>query len=136
MSSTWNDIGKLILRCTVAGLILFHGVAKMKGGIAWMSGPLGAHHLPMALGYGVYVAEVVAPILLILGLFTRLAALTIVFDMCMAFVLVLGGQLFVVKQGGGGWAVELEMFFTLAALAVFFLGAGRFSVRGGAGRWD
>ncbi len=132
----WNDIGKLILRCAVAVLMIFHGIAKMKGGVAWMAGPLSAHHLPFAFAYGVYVAEVLAPVFLIVGLFTRLAALAIVFDMLMAFVLVLGPRLLAINERGGGWGVELEMFFLLASLAIFFLGAGRFSVRGGTGRWD
>jgi putative oxidoreductase len=135
VNTGWNDIGKLILRCTVAALMLFHGIAKMKNGIGWMAGMLSEHHLPFALGYGVYVAEVLAPILLIVGLFTRLAALTIVFDMFMAVVLTKMAKLFTVNMGGG-WVAETEAFYALAALAVFFLGAGRFSVRGGSGRWD
>jgi len=135
VNTGWNDIGKLVLRCTVAVLMLFHGVAKMRNGIGWMSGLLAEHHLPFALAYGVYVAEVLAPILLIVGLFTRLAALVIVFDMFMAIVLTKLAKLFTVNMGGG-WVAETEAFFALTALAVFFLGAGRFSVRGGNGRWD
>jgi putative oxidoreductase len=133
--TAWTDIGKLILRCTVAGLMLFHGISKLKNGIGWMGGMLNAHHLPAALGYGVYVAEVLAPILMIVGLFTRLATLTIVFDMFMAVVLAKPDKLFAVG-GGGGWAIEIEAFYALTALAVFFLGAGRYSVRGGTGTWD
>ena len=73
----WDDLGKLILRVTVAGLLIFHGISKLKAGIGWMAGPLGAAHLPFALGYGVYVAEVLAPVLLVLGIFTRPAAVII-----------------------------------------------------------
>ena len=29
---------------------------------------------------------------------------------------------------GGGWGLELEAFYFLAAVAVFFLGPGRYSV--------
>ena len=89
-ASTRDDIGKLILRLTVAVLLGFHGVSKLKNGIGWMAGPLRSHHLPMFVGYGVYVAEVVAPVLLILGILTRLAALVIVFELFMALVLLLG----------------------------------------------
>jgi putative oxidoreductase len=133
--TNWNDLGKLILRCTVAALLLFHGIAKAQNGIAWMAGPLGAHHLPMFFGYGVYVAEIVAPILLIVGIFTRPAALVIVFDMVMAIFLVAGRNFFS-KNMGGGWGVETEMFYLLTALAVFFLGSGRYAISRGAGRWD
>ena len=131
----WEDTGKLILRVTVAVLLVMHGIAKMQNGIGWMGGMLQAHHLPAFVGYGVYVAEVIAPILLILGLFTRLAALVIAFDMFMAIVLVQSDKFFARNQGGG-WAVELEMFFWLASVAIFFLGGGRYAVRKGQPRWD
>jgi putative oxidoreductase len=131
----WEDLGKLILRVTVAVLMVMHGVAKMQNGIGWMAGMLQAHHLPVFVGYGVYVAEVIAPVLLILGLFTRLAALVIAFDMVMAIVLAQSDKIFSRNQGGG-WAIELEMFYLLAALAIFFLGSGRYAVRKGQHRWD
>ena len=129
----WDDIGKLILRVTVAGLLLMHGITKLQKGIGWMGGVLQSHHLPAFIGYGVYVGEVVAPILLILGLFTRLAGLVVAFDMFMAIVLVQADKFFTRNQAGG-WAVELEMFFLLASVAIFFLGGGRYAVRKGLGR--
>ena len=131
----WDDTGKLILRATVAVLLVLHGISKLQHGISWMGGMLQSHHIPAFVGYGVYVAEVVAPILLILGLFTRLAALVIAFDMVMAIVLVQADKFFTRNQSGG-WGVELEMFFLLASVAIFFLGSGRFSVRRGQPRWD
>jgi putative oxidoreductase len=131
----WEDLGKLILRVTVAVLMVMHGVAKMQNGIGWMAGMLQAHHLPVFVGYGVYVAEVIAPILLILGLYTRLAALVIAFDMVMAIVLAQSDKIFTRSQSGG-WAIELEMFYLLASVAIFFLGSGRYAVRKGQHRWD
>jgi putative oxidoreductase len=133
--TSWDDNGKLILRVTVAVLMLMHGIAKMQNGIGWMAGMLQSHHLPVFVGYGVYVAEVIAPILLILGLFTRLAALVIAFDMVMAIVLAQSDKVFTRSQSGG-WAIELEMFYLLASLAIFFLGSGRYAVRKGQHRWD
>src|SRR3954466_11975800 len=106
----WDDVGKLILRLTVAGLLVFHGIAKLKNGIGWMAGPLQQHHLPVFLGYGVYVAEIVAPILLILGIFTRPAALIITFDLFMAIVLVVSGRAFEISPRSGGLGGEVELF--------------------------
>ena len=119
------DTGTLVLRLTVATILLFHGVFKLTHGVAWMAGPLGAVGLPGFLGYGAYVAEVLAPILLIVGYQVRLAALVIVFDMLMAIVLVLRDKVFAVT-GGGGWGIELEAFILLGAVAIFFLGSGRY----------
>ena len=134
MATTWDDVGKLLLRLTVAIQLGMHGLAKMQHGIAWMAGPLRANHLPVALSYGVYAAEVVAPILLILGIFTRPAALVIAFDMCMAIFLVQRDKIFTRGQTGG-WGIEVEMFYLLTALVIFFLGSGRYAVARGEGRW-
>jgi len=134
--SGWDDLGKLILRVTVAVLLVFHGIAKVKGGIGWMAGMLAAHHIPAFVGYGVYVAEIVAPILLILGILTRPAALIIAFDLFMAIVLVVGVKTFTPSERGGGLGGEVELFYLLASVAIFFLGSGRYAVSRGAGKWD
>jgi putative oxidoreductase len=130
-----QDTGKLILRLTLAGLILFHGINKLIHGIAWMSEPLAAAHLPFFVAYGVYVGEVVAPAFLIIGLWTRVAALVVAFNMLMAITLD-AWRLALVINRGGGWGVEVEAFFLMTALAVFFLGAGGFSVSRGQGKLD
>ena len=134
--SGWDDLGKLILRITVAVLLAFHGIAKVKGGIGWMAGMLASHHIPAFVGYGVYVAEIVCPILLILGILTRPAALIIAFDLFMALILVVKGRTFTPSPQSGGLGGEVELFFLLASLAIFFLGSGRYSVSHGQGRWD
>ena len=131
-----SDLGKLILRLAVAILMGFHGVSKLKNGIGWLAGPLRAHQLPMFVGYGVYVAEVIAPVLLIVGIFTRPAALAIVVDMVMALFLVVQGKAFLLQAQGGGLGAELQFLYLFSALAITFLGSGRFALSKGQGRWD
>ncbi|HEU5220347.1 MAG TPA: DoxX family protein [Gemmatimonadales bacterium] len=129
-----DDLGKLVLRWAVAGILLFHGVYKLTHGVEWIKQPLTNLGLPGAMAYGTYVAELLAPLLLIIGYKARLAALVIVFDLLMAIVLVLRGQLTVIRQGGGGWGVELEALILLAALSIALIGSGRYRV--GKGDWD
>jgi putative oxidoreductase len=131
-----DDKGKLILRLTVAVLLGFHGISKLRHGVAWMAGPLQAHHLPAWLAYGVYVAEVVAPVLLIAGFLTRAAALVIAFDMTMAMYLVLGMKVFEVDRQTGALRGELQLLYFFSALAIAILGSGRFAMSKGRGRWD
>ena len=45
------SIGKLVLRLAVAVLMAFHGLSKLRHGVAWMAGPLHAHGLPAWLAY-------------------------------------------------------------------------------------
>lgn len=131
VTATNHDIGILVLRFAVAIILLFHGVYKLTHGVEWIKGPLGELGLPGFLAYGTYVAEIVAPLLLIAGVATRPAALVIALDMLMAIILVLRPQLTAIKQGGGGWAIELEALLLLASLALFFTGAGMYRVARG-----
>ncbi len=130
----WDDVGKLVLRFTVAFLLIFHGIGKLEHGIAWMRGPLSHFHLPFFVGYGVYVAEVLAPVLIFIGFLTRPAALVVVFDLVMAIVLVAHGRLFELTRGGS-YALEAEAFFLLLGLVLFFQGPGRYSITRGHGPW-
>ena len=129
-----EDLGKLVLRVALGVIVLFHGIFKLRHGVAWIAQPLAGLGLPAFLAYGTYVAEVLAPVLLIVGYKARLAALVIVFDMLMAMVLVLRPALITINERGGGWGVELEALIFLSALAVFLLGSGRYRL--GRGAWD
>lgn len=128
-----EDLGRLVLRVTVGALLLFHGVHKMLNGIQPIEAMVAAHHLPSALAYGVYVGEIIAPVMLILGLFARLGAALIAINMVMAVALAGMGSLFAFNAQGG-YALELEAFYLLGAVAVVLLGAGRISIAGG--RWN
>jgi putative oxidoreductase len=122
------DAGLLVLRLALAGVVLFHGVFKLTHGVGWMREPLAAFGLPAFVAYGAYVAELVAPVLLIVGAWARLAALVIAFDMVMAIVPVLRQQVFAVKQSGGGWGIELEALILFAAVTLVLTGAGRYAI--------
>jgi putative oxidoreductase len=125
------DAGLLVLRLGLAAILLFHGIYKVTHGVAWIAGPLGRVGLPAFVAYGVYVAEVLAPVLLILGLWTRIAALVIAFDMVMAIFLARSGDVMKINPMGGGWAIELEVLLLVAAVALALAGGGRYSIDGG-----
>lgn len=131
-----DDLGKLILRLTIACLLLLHGIAKLQGGIGWLAGPLNAAGLPAALAYGAFVGEVLAPLLLIIGKWTRIAGLLVAVNMTFAILLVRRADVLKISPQGGGWVIELEMLFLLGGVAIFFLGSGRYAASRGAGTFD
>lgn len=128
-----TDAGKLVLRVALAATLLFHGVSKMSNGIGFVADMLAAAGLPAVFGYGVYVGEVIAPLFILFGLFTRPAALVVAINMIVAVLLVHTSQFFTLNETGG-WALELQGMFFFAAVTVALLGAGRYSVGGVNGR--
>jgi putative oxidoreductase len=130
-----DDIGKLILRVTLAVLILFHGISKVVGGVAVVSGLLVKSGLPPVFAYAVFVGEVAAPVCLLIGVWTRAAALIVAINIVVAVLLARAGQFFTISKTGG-WALELEGMYFMAALAVVWLGAGCYSLGGKDGRWN
>jgi putative oxidoreductase len=133
--ATVPDTGRLLLRVGLGVLILLHGISKVMNGIGPILEGVEKAGLPRDFGYLVYVGEVVAPILLIVGFLTRPAALVIAINMVFAVYLVHASQLFTLTKQGG-WALELQGMYFLAAVVVALLGAGRFSVGGAGGRWN
>ena len=124
-----NDAaGKLLLRLTVGGLMLFHGISKLfnDGTVGFIGSKLADAGLPEALAYGVYIGEVVAPLMIIVGLLTRAGAALIVINMLFAILLVHTGDLFALSDHGG-WRLELQGFYLLVSLAIVFLGSGRYA---------
>ena len=129
--STSSDFGKLLLRLTIGGLLIFHGIQKVRGdnGLAFIEGLLEGKGMPKAMAYGVYVGELLAPALVILGFQTRLAALVIAGNMVFAGWLAHADH--VLELGPhGGWALESVALFGLGALSIALIGPGRFSIDG------
>lgn len=130
-----DDTGKLVLRVALGVLILLHGIAKLSSGVGFISGQLAAQGLPGALAYFVFIGEILAPVLLIAGIYTRPAAWIVVINMLVAIWLVHTKQLFGINKQGG-WELELQGMYLFSALAVALMGAGRFSVGGTGGRYN
>ena len=128
-----EDFGKLLLRFGLGGLLLFHGVHKLLNGLEPIKSALAAHNISDAVAYGAYLGEIVAPILIILGLFSRIGGLLIAFNIVIAVVLMRMADVAALSPGGG-YALESEALYLVAALSVALLGAGRFSI--GGGRWN
>lgn len=121
-TNTSMDFGVLLLRLGVGSMMLVHGIPKLmmlfSGNWAAFADPLGiGNFLSLLLCVG---AEVGCSVLLFFGLFTRLAALLLIINMCVALFLVLG------LSGWGGQ--ELAAIYLLIYLTLFYTGPGKFSL--------
>ncbi|WP_192348716.1 DoxX family protein [Algoriphagus sp. Y33] len=127
-SSTLNpDLGILLLRIATGGLMVFHGVGKLIQGHDFVKASLAEKGLPTFLWIGAPLGEVLAPLLLILGIFSRLSGLMIAAVMVFALYLGHGMQAFTLTDTGG-LDGELAFLYMFGGLALFFLGGGKYVV--------
>lgn len=128
-----TSLGLLILRIAVGALMLLHGIAKI-GHTSFIEGMLSEKGLPSFLAYGVYITEIIAPILIIIGFRTRLASAVYVLGALFALFLVHSEHLFVLNQNGG-WELELLGLYIFGGLSLFYTGAGTIAVSS-SDKWD
>ena len=126
----FDAAGKLVLRLTVGILMLFHGIAKIlhPGSLGFINNLLSGAGLPEVLAYGIYVGEIIAPLMIILGIHARIGGLIIVFNMLFAILLVHTGDVFSLTEHGG-WRLELQGFYLFCGLAVVLLGSGKNAIK-------
>jgi len=122
-----ESAGKLILRIVLGATILLHGIHKLTGGVDWLDGLLVNEGLPTFFKYGAYVGEVIAPLLVIAGWYSRIGAWLIAVNMLFAIGLTSGSELFAINPKSGGLAIELEYMFMFTAIALGLLGPGRYA---------
>jgi putative oxidoreductase len=116
----WENIGLLLIRLLLSVFLVIHGIElfdneKMKGYSTWDT-----FKTSTMMPYVGKAAELIAGILLFLGLFTRLACLMIVGTF--AYITFFIGN-------GRFWMDDQHPFlFVMLALVFFFTGAGKFSL--------
>lgn len=128
-----TDIGLLILRVTISILMLLHGVAKL-GSIGGVKALLDSAGLPTFLAYGVYLTEIVAPLLILIGYRTRIATSVYMFGVLVAIFLAHSNDIFSLNKYGG-WGVELLGLYLFGALTLFFTGSGKYAISS-SHKWD
>lgn len=118
---TFTNIGLLIFRLIIGIFMFLHGWQKIT------NFEMLSTVFPDPLGIGasaslvlIILAEVGCSLLIIFGIFTRLAAIPPMFGMAVAAFMVHANDPFTVK--------EIAFLYLFLYVALFFLGAGKFSV--------
>lgn len=116
------DLSLLLLRLGVGGLMLTHGVPKLQrlivDGEISFADPLGIGVVPSLLA--TILAEVGSSTLIILGLGTRLASMSLIFTMAVAVFLHHANDPFAQK--------ELGLIYLLVYIVLLIMGSGKYSV--------
>jgi putative oxidoreductase len=136
----WNggtDIGLLLLRLGIGGVVFAHGAQKVFGlwggtGIAGFATNLEGlgYQQATTLSWLTGVTELIAGAFLVLGLLTPLAAAAVLAIMINAVLLKLGNGFFVTGPKGSD-AIELSGLLGLGAACLVLTGPGRIALDNG-----
>lgn len=115
-----NDIALVIIRIALGSVFIVHGWAKVAD-LAGTAGFFASIGLPAYLAYVVAFIELIGGIMIVLGVYARIAAIFVAAVMIGAIV-----SLKWAKGFSGGW--EFDLVLLLNAIALFVTGSGRFSL--------
>lgn len=116
-----TDLAILILRVAFAALMITHGLPKLQ---ALVSGTI---QFPSVMGMSpllsltlAVIAEFIAPLFILFGLGTRIAAVPVIITMLVAIFYVHGADPFSKK--------ELALVYALPFIGLLITGSGRYSI--------
>lgn len=120
MTSTYH-LGLLLLRLTFSGMMLTHGIPKLMKliqGNMEFGDPIGIGPVPSFIL--TVIAEVICPLLIIIGYRTRFASLPVIITMAVAA--------FIVHAADPIGTKEKALLYLFAFVAIALLGPGKHSV--------
>lgn len=126
-----TDLGLLLLRIALGSLMLFHGMHKLIYGVGFIGDMLAAIGLPSFIAYGSLLAELVASLMIICGIWTRLASVVFAGNMMVAILMAHASEMFSLSPMTGGLVIELPLLYLLGAAVLCLTGGGRFAVTKG-----
>lgn len=126
-----TDFGLFLLRIALGGLMLFHGMHKLIYGVGFIGDMLAAIGLPSFIAYGSLLAELVASLMIICGIWTRLASVVFAGNMVVAILMAHASEMFSLSPMTGGLVIELPLLYLLGAAVLCLTGGGRFAVTKG-----
>ena len=124
------DLASLLLRFALGGMIVLHGLNKMKskaslaGTGQWFASIGMRQAKKQALAAA--LSETISGVLILLGLFTPLACAALISTMIVAIVVSHRASGFFIFNEGQGW--EYCALICVAALALATMGAGKYSL--------
>ena len=108
-----------ILGFSLGFLLLFHGIDKLSNGVGFIEQMLKGVGIPYAqyFSYTVFIGELIAPVLLIIDRYVKVAGGLIAVNMLVAIILAHKDTIFTLSEHGG-WSIELQLLYLVAGLTL------------------
>jgi putative oxidoreductase len=126
------NAGLLVLRVGMGVLLAPHGYDKIKNFDAYKAQFINFLGIGQTFSLGLSIfAEFFCAILVVFGLFTRLACVPLVINFLVAVFVAHGGDIiFYMKNGQPAGTAEHPMMYAIAFLTLLITGPGRYSADG------
>lgn len=121
---TAGGLAPVIARVIVGGMMFFHGLDKLNGGVSGFGEGLARKGVPLDLvaAWGVTLLELIGGLMLVVGLLSRVIAALMTVELIFAITLFTGSRGLIGEDGVG---YERDLAYIAALLVVVLLGPGR-----------
>lgn len=128
-SPFFDDVALLLIRACSGGLLVLHGLSKVRTGTEGFANALASKGLPLPtlMAYLATASELIGGALIVVGLLTRPAAASLFVTMTVAWATTHAAQAKLAGTGGGV-PFEFPFFLSIVFLALTLSGAGRFAL--------
>ena len=123
------DLGILFARLGLGICLFMNGFAKILHGIDGVKSILTKAGLPEIMAYSSYIGEVVALIMIILGIFSRIGALLITGTSLTIMCAYHGLGNLLELTNAGGFKAEILYLYIALLLCIIFNGSGKYAIR-------
>ncbi|MBD3723558.1 MAG: DoxX family protein [Flavobacteriaceae bacterium] len=131
---TKQNLRLLLIRVSIAFTMLVYGITKLIYGIDFIKTLFISYGLPSFFGYSIFIGEVIAPFLIIIGFRTKFAGIVFALNCFAAIIMVQLPNLLQLNESGG-WSIGLIFIYMVFGISMFFTGAGKYALSTNK-KWD
>lgn len=122
-----HDIAMLLIRLGLGVSIFMHGLNKIFNGLSFVRSVVLKLGLPEFVSYGVYLSEIIAPIMLMIGFYSRLGAFVIICSSIFIIYATYPNPLALTSHGG--FSAEILYLYIFSSFCIVFNGSGKYALK-------
>ena len=123
------DLGLLFLRLGLGICLFMHGFGKILYGVGGVKSILVDTGLPSFLAYFAYLSEVLAPIMIAVGFYSRLGALLVFGSSLVILYSYFGLSNLLELTNVNGFKAELIYLYITISLCIISSGSGKYAIK-------
>lgn len=123
------DLGLLILRLGLGICLFMHGFGKILHGVSGVKSILVGAGLPSFLSYFAYLGEILAPIMIAVGFYSRAGAALVFASSIIILYSFFGFSNLLELNSVNGFKAELIYLYIAMSICIIFSGSGKYAIK-------